>query len=60
MRARRVTVAVLTALVLATIGICQVESTTLTHENGHSTHALTDLTPTREPSAEAIEGRAAR
>ena len=34
MRARRVTVAVLAALVLATIGICQVEATTLTHENG--------------------------
>ncbi|HKV67954.1 MAG TPA: PAS domain S-box protein, partial [Gaiellales bacterium] len=34
MKARRVTVAVLAALVLATIGICQVESTTLTHKNG--------------------------
>lgn len=34
MRARRVTIAVLATLVLATIGICQVEATTLTHENG--------------------------
>ncbi|HEX5251799.1 MAG TPA: PAS domain S-box protein [Gaiellales bacterium] len=34
MRARRVTIAVLAALVLATIGICQVEATTLTHKNG--------------------------
>jgi len=33
-RARRVTIAVLAALVVATIGICQVEATTLTHENG--------------------------
>jgi PAS domain S-box-containing protein len=33
-KARRVTVAVLAALVLATIGISQVEATTLTHENG--------------------------
>jgi len=33
-RARRVTTAVLAALVLATIGICQVEATTRTHRNG--------------------------